>query len=540
MTAYRAFIVAIVFVALIVVGALFVATKITRITAERTESVGRLLLLERLKVSLLRSESTQRAYLLTGDTAYLTLSERNAADVDQHLDALNAGGVSPRTTTADAAELQAVARRRIDALSEVVRVHESEGPAIAQALIRDQSAVDMERYLAVSARVEQSESIHLQALRDRSGVMALRLLWLLGFGAFLNFALLALVYRVMRGDVRLKQGVLDQLEKRSGEFAQLNELNSALLSCADQAEANRIVRHYIRLLLPRTAGGLYLYRASRNMLELQATWGEPDGAITDSVLSDECWSLRRGDTHVHRSDDDLQCEHVDPTTEAQYCCIPMMARGETLGMLHTQCDAADSAELHLLETVATQIASSMANLHLRAVLHSQSIKDPLTGLFNRRYLEETMQREELRAARNKTTLSVVMLDLDHFKAFNDGHGHQAGDQVLRLVGEALRQAIRGEDIACRYGGEEFTLILPGASLDDAVHRAEQVRAAIAQLPVRLGGRTLESITVSLGVATYPTHGDNWTRVLQAADAALYRAKQKGRNRVEFQGNTRIP
>ncbi len=535
MTAYRAFVVALVFIALVVVGAVLVTIQITDTTDARTAAVGRLLALERLKVSLLRSESTQRAHLLTGDNDYLTLSERNAADVMQHLEALQAGGYSASTSAADVTELHTAARRRIAALREVIDTNGRDGELAAQSLIRTQSAVDMDRFLAVSARVEQSERVNLQSLRDHSAVMEQRLLLLLGFGAFINLALLALVYRVMRGDVRLKQGVLSKMERRGDVIAQLNEMNSALLSCADQNEANRIVRHYLRLLLPDTAGGLYLYRASRNLLELQATWGEPDTEITQSILRDECWSLRRGAAHLYRSDNDLECEHVATTSTAHYCCVPMMARGETLGMLHAQCQSSDADQVHLLETVATQIASAMANLDLRAALHSQSIKDALTGLFNRRYLEETMQREELRAARNKSPLSVVMLDIDHFKTFNDSHGHQAGDQVLQLLGETLRDAIRGDDIACRYGGEEFTLILPGASREHAVQRAEQVRVAISKLPIRIGGRTLESISASLGVATYPEDGDDWTRVLHAADAALYRAKQQGRNRVAASG-----
>ncbi|MEX0900357.1 MAG: diguanylate cyclase [Gammaproteobacteria bacterium] len=530
MTAYRAFLVALIFVGLIVVGAVFVTLQAAETTAARTEAAGRLLLLERVKVSLLRSESTQRAYLLTGDGAYLQLSERNAADVVQHLDRLRAGGYAAHTLPADIAELHAAARGRIDSLREVIDTNGRDGPDRAQLLIRDRASADMDRYLTVSARIEQSETVHLQSLRDHSTVLATRLLWLLGLGAVLNLALLWLVYRVMRGDMRLKQQLIDRMEKSGDEIVHLNEMNSALLSCSDQQEANQVVRHYIRLLFPGTAGGLYLYRASRNLLELQATWGTPDGAVADSILSDECWSLRRGATHLHRGDDDLACTHVDPSGTG-YCCVPMMALGETLGMLHTQCDSSDTERVRLIETVATQVASAMANLNLRAALHAQSIKDPLTGLFNRRYLEETVQRETLRALRNDGSMGVVILDIDHFKTFNDSHGHQAGDYVLQVVGEALRNAIRGDDIACRYGGEEFTLILPGATLEQAVQRAEQVRIAISQLPLHVGGRTLDAITISLGVASFPAHGNDWPRVLQAADAALYQAKQKGRNCV---------
>ena len=189
----------------------------------------------------------------------------------------------------------------------------------------------------------------------------------------------------------------------------------------------------------------------------------------------------------------------------------------------------------IASAAGTQVASAMANLNLRAALRAQSIKDPLTGLFNRRYLEETLQREELRAKRMGAPVSVVMVDLDHFKAFNDAHGHQAGDQVLRLAAEELRSSIRGEDIACRYGGEEFTLILPGAGLEQALARAERVRIALNQLRLAAAGRTLPSLTASLGVATLPDHGEDWAEVLQRADAALYRAKETGRNRVVAAG-----
>jgi diguanylate cyclase (GGDEF)-like protein len=181
--------------------------------------------------------------------------------------------------------------------------------------------------------------------------------------------------------------------------------------------------------------------------------------------------------------------------------------------------------------VAEHIALALANLKLQETLRDQAIRDPLTGLFNRRYMEESLEREVSRAGRSGIPVGVIMLDIDHFKHFNDTFGHEAGDTLLGALGNFLRAHIRGGDIACRYGGEEFTLILPDASFDATRDRAEQLREAVTKLNVLHRGETLGPITLSLGVATFPEHGSIGQAVLLAADGALYRAKHEGRNRV---------
>lgn len=185
----------------------------------------------------------------------------------------------------------------------------------------------------------------------------------------------------------------------------------------------------------------------------------------------------------------------------------------------------------LAVTVAEHIALSLANLKLRETLQNQSIRDPLTGLFNRRYLEESLEREVNRAQRKQQTLGIIMLDVDHFKRFNDTFGHEAGDAVLRKLGQFLHTHIRVSDIACRYGGEELTLILPEASLDVTHQRAEQIREGVKHLQVQHRHQPLDAITLSLGVACFPQHGLTGEAVMQAADAALYRAKKEGRDAV---------
>ena len=166
-----------------------------------------------------------------------------------------------------------------------------------------------------------------------------------------------------------------------------------------------------------------------------------------------------------------------------------------------------------------------------AGLRELSVRDPLTGLFNRRYMEETLDRELRRAERKTLPLGIIMIDLDHFKKFNDTHGHPAGDALLRQLGAFLKTHIRGSDIACRYGGEEFILILPEATLEASCERAEQVRLDLKQMAVYYEGWPLEPVTLSLGVAVFPDHGPDRTSILKAADAALYAAKAAGRDRV---------
>jgi diguanylate cyclase (GGDEF)-like protein len=185
----------------------------------------------------------------------------------------------------------------------------------------------------------------------------------------------------------------------------------------------------------------------------------------------------------------------------------------------------------LVRMIRDHLSLALANIRLRETLQHQAIHDPLTDLFNRRYLEETLGREILRAQRKEVALVVMMLDLDHFKKFNDTCGHEAGDHLLQLLADFLKSNIRGGDIACRYGGEEFVLILPETSLEVALLRAEEVRRGVSRLKLSYQGQTLRNITISLGVATFPKHGTNTDDLLKAADKALYRAKAAGRNRV---------
>jgi diguanylate cyclase (GGDEF)-like protein len=227
-----------------------------------------------------------------------------------------------------------------------------------------------------------------------------------------------------------------------------------------------------------------------------------------------------------------------------HLCVPMIAQGDSLGVLSIDdlslCDRTTPAraikrKLRLAETLAEQIALAFANLQLRETLKYQSVRDSLTGLFNRRHMEESLERELLRAARNHTEVAVLMVDIDHFKRFNDMFGHEAGDFLLCELGGVLRFNVRGADIACRYGGDEFLLIMSETSLETGYQRAEAIRKTVTELRVHRNGQTLPKLTLSIGLAGFPVHGETSAGIVNTADQALYRAKHEGRDRVIVAG-----
>jgi diguanylate cyclase (GGDEF)-like protein len=231
------------------------------------------------------------------------------------------------------------------------------------------------------------------------------------------------------------------------------------------------------------------------------------------------------------------CRHVQPARGLSYICMPLLAMNEVMGVLHLcaagpePAEPLDEATLELARAAADSLALALGYVGARQALREQSIRDPLTGLFNRRYMEETLERELRRGGRGGYPLGLIMLDVDGFKGFNDAFGHAAGDAALRELGSYLRMQVRGEDVACRYGGEEFMLILPEASFEVTRERAEQVREGVKQLRLRHGGQALSPLTLSLGIAAFPADGATPADLLSAADAALYQAKRLGRDRV---------
>lgn len=332
-----------------------------------------------------------------------------------------------------------------------------------------------------------------------------------------------------------------ELEQRNRETSLLAEMIDFLHACSTEEEAYRAITQAGRQLFPDTTGVLFVYRSSRNDLEAVASWGDLTLSPTEHVFApQDCWALRRGRAYlIEDARNGLVCEHVPSTPPAKYLCVPVISRGEVLGVVHIRpqpiagalADSARPLNERLAVTLAEQVGLALVNLRLRETLRDQAIRDPLTGLFNRRYMEETLEREILRAERSEHPLGVVMIDLDDFKRFNDVFGHEVGDLLLRELGALVKRQARSSDVACRYGGEEFVLILPEMPVGAILRRVEALRFGVKQLVLQHHGHSVGAITVSGGVAMFPEHGADRETLLRAADRALYRAKAEGRDRV---------
>lgn len=332
-----------------------------------------------------------------------------------------------------------------------------------------------------------------------------------------------------------------ELTKRSNRATNLAKMAELLQNCADLKGAFSVIAGMAPKVFPEMRGAALLFNSSRDSLEVAAAWAgcamRPDGFSPQN-----CQALLTGHTHtVAAGDHAAHCRHSAPGGHASYC-VPLLSHGETIGVLHFQVIGSEELPqpaLLILHMFAEQVGLSVSNIRLREALRNQSIRDPLTGLYNRRYLEEILERETRRAVRAEQGLGVLMLDLDFFKKFNDTYGHEAGDSVLRETASFLLKSVRAEDIVCRFGGEEFIVILPVADLRVTQARAERIRSKLREITVLHQGQPVGMVTVSVGVAELPQHGTSPKELLEAADAALYRAKRDGRDRVAIAGPARV-
>jgi len=308
-----------------------------------------------------------------------------------------------------------------------------------------------------------------------------------------------------------------------------------LHSCQSVDEALEVAGNALAQLVPESGGVCYSMRASQNLLERRSLFGTQRDDAVEALRPDQCWGLRRGGTHAFDpAQPTARCEHLRGASAACSLCVPLTSQGAVLGLLHVAAPAGSmlsDMERAAVESVAEHLAVVLHGLELRETLRVQSLRDPLTGLYNRRYLDESLPREIERCERRGRPLSVLMLDVDHFKRFNDAHGHGAGDALLTRVGQVLGAVTRGEDIACRFGGEEFIVVMPEASAEQAHARAEQIREAIAETTISYMRRELGPVSVSIGLGVLRAGMDSPETLVAGADRALYAAKAQGRNRV---------
>ncbi|GAK50238.1 PAS fold family [Candidatus Moduliflexus flocculans] len=342
-------------------------------------------------------------------------------------------------------------------------------------------------------------------------------------------------------DITEQKRIQEMLQRHNQELELLNQMYEMLHACQSEPETYTVLASICQQFFPGDAGGLLLIDCGHDTLHLAQSWGEFPREISPTarqgffqVLTHDAITLQNPPLPAHSL-------YQDIFSFGHPClCVPIIAHQEKIGVLvvfDPQATAqtmisgiALTEKLTLMARIVAQYALSLANLRLREKLRLESIRDALTGLYNRRYMENVLEQEQHRLKRRPAPLSIVMLDIDHFKRFNDTHGHDAGDVVLKELGRFLKIQIRSDDIACRYGGEEFMLILTNAALDVAHVRAEYILTELRKLNIHYHDHDF-SLTASIGVASFPEHGQQLTDIIKAADNALYSAKASGRNQV---------
>ncbi|THC43682.1 diguanylate cyclase [Massilia sp. Mn16-1_5] len=505
---------------------------------------------ERLQMSLfemlLNAETAQRGFVVTGDERFL----------EPYHTAVN--GIPA---------LQAALRRELTSLDEIARLaaieqgtaHKMRTVALTIELRREQGFDKAAAFIGTGTgkiqmdRLRQLIGQELTIYAQRRTELGDRLLATSNSAAnaslvatitnilFLGAVLLAATRVLRQRDAaeRKAQAAADQARLTTERISQQNDLlfrSAELMHSLELAESTdesaNVIASYLPRLLPKLSGSLYLYNNSRDILERKAGWGSVAGE-PDTIEALDCWALRRGSPHAYAGGEGgLACRHVH-NPELDRLCLPLVTQGDVIGCLTVTGERLvhDGEDRRAwIGQLAEQLGLALSNVRLRVSLRQQSIIDPLTQLYNRRYMDEVLKRELARAERNGAPVSVLVLDLDHFKRINDTYGHEAGDAILRKVALTLRENIRSCDVACRMGGEEMVVLLPDCGLDDAAKRADALRLAIAAGDVLHGGERIGA-TASIGVASYPAHANNAQALVHAADLALYEAKHGGRNCV---------
>jgi diguanylate cyclase (GGDEF)-like protein len=511
-----------------------------------------------LGVAVAEAESGVRGYVLAGGDEHLTPYQAGLARIERHL-----GRLADLTVDVSAQrEMVDLLRQRIAeallTLRETIEARKRSGPDGAWkgfAADKGKQRMDVVRRTTAALRIALSETLRRRTGQEAAAVAQATMV--LSAGGALAVLLVALAGLLLRADMGKRRrvedalqranlkltGWVEEMDQRGREIMLLGEMGDLLRSCRTEPEAYSVIGEFAPRLFPDASGLLAVLAPAKTAVDGVASWGSvPAGER--SFAPTACWALRRQRLHaVDDPDAGPLCGHVNTVAHTGYVCVPMLVQGEPLGVLHLQVTPEEwkrraavpphvkEARRQLALSVTQHIALALANLRLQEILRGQAIRDPLTDLFNRRYMEESLNREVRRARRTGTPLGIIMLDIDFFKRFNDTYGHEAGDVLLRAMAAFIKGHVRGEDIACRYGGEEFTLILPGASLQVSKQRAEFIREGVKDLAVSYEGQSLGPVTLSLGVAVFPDHGDTGDAVLRAADQALYQAKQEGRNRV---------
>lgn len=510
-------------------------------------------MMEQAVVELMTAEAMQRTYLITGNSGSLMSYARatdSALDLVSEIETLVRDNPDQVQRIG---EIRTLLRNRFSqlqtAFAERQRVGLAEVPGLLEQSNNGTTTSQIRSAFREMASSEDALLVERQEIHEESQANAY-----VSMVVFIGTTLFLIVFSVlfMRRELRDRKASekqiqsyaedldasVKELKSERNEISLVNELSNFLQACNSLDEVAALIDPFFNRLFPGYSGAFRVYAESRNQLRLVSAWG--DSKVHDYIGPDDCWSLRRGQIHIHDPEvSGPACAHCeDEQSSGRYSiCVPLQAFGETLGLLSIERPGSVMAEgraeaaVRLADLVGRQLGLTLASLRLRQTLNEQSIRDPLTNAFNRRYLETLASKEIAQATRHGRNLVIVMLDIDHFKKFNDLHGHQAGDATLVSVVGYLNKTIREGDWLFRYGGEEFLILLRDVDAEDALLKIEELRAGIEQLSIECHGEALPNVTASMGVAMFPDHGSNFTELVSLADEALYAAKRAGRNCV---------
>jgi diguanylate cyclase (GGDEF)-like protein len=510
---------------------------------DRSEAATKLL------AALIDIETGVRGYLITGDPSYLAPLYRGrdvVTDLRSTMGAEFDAWTSPGYSDLPLALLMEKRAKINDDLLETARML---GITVAREQLRNgESKMLMDRMRAVlsyqmSTFAQESDATQrsadsLATLHSVLTVSALGLAILFSIVQFILF----------RGEVNGRGAVEQTLRQRNEDRRQVAEMSGALQLADSRREAFNVIAAFSRKIMPEVSGAFYVYTASRDQLTRVAQWNHPghEQKFAEHLQPTDCWGLRQGGRHTGCIDaldgketdaSPIDCRHlVTEDRIGPYTCIPIVGRGQILGMLHLRGEVlrtrTTSAALDdSIERFTDQLSLSLTNIELREKLENMALRDGLTGLYNRRFLDEVLEHNLAKLKRESKHAGLLLLDVDHFKRFNDTHGHQAGDEALRRVGATLTAAVRASDVVCRYGGEEFLVFLPECEIEEATAKAEAIRIAIATTALTVDNQPIPPVTASIGLAMFPGTGTTRGQLIQMADRALYRAKGAGRNRV---------
>lgn len=497
--------------------------------------------IERLSTHLELVETARRGFTITGQEQYLRVYYSAEQHISEDMFLLTQFTADNPVQQQSLKLIGPVAEQLINLARKDIEPGKVDPKQAMQDMSTAKVLIDKARGLTDDMRAEEEKLLTIRGAANDLKLHDLRLLLLAMLACFV--VLLGAGYFSMRREINQRKGVetglvMSQMlnEITVKNLSLMGEMTGLLQACSDTVESLEVIAQFASRLLKVDSGTLYLLRESRNQVEAKTSWGAP--SKSELIFHpDDCWSLRRGKPHIlDRAHLSLTCKHLLEHDNLSSLCVPIVAQGNVLGILHLENHSVhdiSEVEVSLASNLASQIALALASIKLRDTLRNLSVRDPLTGLFNRRYMEESLQREIANAERKNRPLGLAMIDLDHFKRFNDTFGHDAGDLLMREVSKLLMQNSRGGDIACRFGGEEFVMIYPEANAEIVTHLAEKLRQDIYALQLQHFGHSLGQVTASFGLSFYPEHGDTTESLLRAADMALYVAKAAGRNRIEL-------